>query len=213
MNIRRFTNQATKIFKLIKGDIGRPFTDQVSQLIYPELAEDALEVLRTLIFTEKQIPTSDGRWFTTRIMPYRTFDDRIDGLVITFVNISDLKQIEEGLNETNQLFRLLLNSTSDIIIKLSTDLKILEFNSAAEDFFGMKHDKVINQSYIELFVPKLLRHKAEQQLNQLLTKANMHKIEMKLVGANTLKMKTEWTANVFFNSQKLPLGIIITTKK
>ena len=213
LNIRRFTNQATKIFKLIKGDIGRPFTDQVSQLIYPELAEDALEVLRTLIFTEKQIPTSDGRWFTTRIMPYRTFDDRIDGLVITFVNISDLKQIEEGLNETNQLFRLLLNSTSDIIIKLSTDLKILEFNSAAEDFFGMKHDKVINQSYIELFVPKLLRHKAEQQLNQLLTKANMHKIEMKLVGANTLKMKTEWTANVFFNSQKLPLGIIITTKK
>ena len=213
LNIRRYTNQATKIFKLIKSDIGRPFSDQVSELIYPELTEDALEVLRTLIFTVKQIPTKDGRWFSTRIMPYRTFDDRIDGLVITFVNISDLKQIEEGLNETNQLFRLLLNSTSDIIIKLSTGLRILEFNLAAEEFFGMKHDKVINQSYIELFVPKLLRRKTEQQLNQLLTKADTHKIEMKLVGANTLEMKTEWTANVVFNSQNLPVGIIITTKK
>ncbi len=146
-------------------------------------------------------------------MPYRTFDDRIDGLVITFVNISDLKQIEEGLNETNQLFRLLLNSTSDIIIKLSTDLNILEFNSAAEEFFGMKHDKVINQSYIELFVPKPLRRKTEQQLNKLLTKADAHKIEMKLVGANTLEMKTEWTANVVFNSLNLAVGIVITTKK
>lgn len=213
LSIRRYTNQATKIFKLIKSDIGRPFTDQVSQLIYPELAEDALEVLRTLIFIEKQILTTDGRWFSTRIMPYRTFDDRIDGLVITFVDISDSKKTEEGLNITNQLFRLLLNSTRDIIIKLSTDLRIQEFNSAAEDFFGMKHDKVIDQSYIELFVPKSLRSKTEQKLNQLLTKADTHKIEMKLVGANTLEIKTEWTANVVFNSQNLPLGIVITTKK
>ena len=213
LNIRRYTNQATKIFKLIKSDIGRPFTDQVSQLVYPELTEDAIEVMRTLIFTEKQIPTTDGRWFSTRIMPYRTFEDRIDGLVITFVNVSDLKQVEEGLNETNQLFRMLLNSTSDVIIKLSTDWKIQEFNLAAEEFFGMKYDEVINQSYIELFVPKSLRQKTEKQLNQLLTKADMHKIGMKVVGAKTHEMETEWTANAIFNSLKLPLGIIITTKK
>ena len=97
LNIRRYTNQATKIFKLIKSDIGRPFTDQVSQLLYPALEEDALEVLRTLIFIEKQIPTKDGRWYSIRIMPYRTFDDRIDGLVITFIDISKLKMVEEKL--------------------------------------------------------------------------------------------------------------------
>jgi two-component system CheB/CheR fusion protein len=124
LNIRRFTNQATKIFKLIKSDIGRPFTDQVSDLIYPDVATDALEVLRTLVFIEKKIPTKDGRWFTIRIMPYRTFDDRIDGLVITFINRSDLKQVEIKLNETDQMTRFLLNSSSDRIIKLSNELKI-----------------------------------------------------------------------------------------
>jgi two-component system, chemotaxis family, CheB/CheR fusion protein len=103
LNIRRFTNQATKIFKLIKSDIGRPFTDQASQLLYPDLAEDATEVLRTLIFIEKQIPTKDGRWYSIRIMPYRTFDDRIDGLVITFIDISELKMIEEKLNKLKKL--------------------------------------------------------------------------------------------------------------
>lgn len=102
LNIRRYTNQATKIFKLIKSDIGRPFTDQVSQLQYPGLAEDALEVLRTLIFIEKQIPTKDGRWFSIRIMPYRTLDDRIDGLVITFIDISELKLVEEKLQKMNK---------------------------------------------------------------------------------------------------------------
>lgn len=213
LNIRRYTNQATKIFKLIKSDIGRPFTDQVSQLIYPELSEDALEVLRTLIFTEKQIPTRDGRYFSTRIMPYRTYDDRIDGLVITFINITDLKQVEEHLNENTQLFRLLLNSTSDVIVKLSTDWKILEFNSAAEKFFEMKRDMVINQNYIELFVPKSLRQKTGQQLKQLLKKSGEQKVKMKVHGANAQEIETEWTANVVFNSQNVPSGIIITTKK
>jgi two-component system CheB/CheR fusion protein len=213
LNIRRFTNQATKIFKLIKSDIGRPFTDLTSHLIYPELAEDSLEVLRTLILIEKQIPTKDGRWFSTRIMPYRTFDDRIDGLVLTFVNISDLKQVEEHVNETSQLFRLLLNSTSDVIFILSTNWDILEFNSAAEGFFGMKHDTVLNQNFIQLFVPKVLRTKTKKHLDLILTKPEMHKIKMKVVGAKEIEIEIEWMFHGILNSQKLPSRVIITSKK
>jgi len=99
LKIRRFTNQATQIFKLIKSDIGRPFTDQVSDLQYPELSADANEVLRSLVYIQKQIPTVDGRWFSVRIMPYRTSDDRIEGLVITFINISELKLMEKRCQE------------------------------------------------------------------------------------------------------------------
>ncbi len=97
LNIRRYTNQATNIFKFIKSDIGRPFTDQVSDLDYPEMSGDAKEVLRTLVFVQKQVPGKDGRWFSVRIMPYRTIDDRIEGLVITFIDITELKQAEEKL--------------------------------------------------------------------------------------------------------------------
>lgn len=112
LNIRRYTNQATKIFKLIKSDIGRPFTDQVSNLLYPEMTTDAFEVLKTLVYIQKQIPTNDGRWFLIRIMPYRTFDDRIDGLVITFINITESKNLEEKLRETERLYHLLLKTKS-----------------------------------------------------------------------------------------------------
>ena len=212
LNIRRYTNQATKIFKLIRGDIGRPFTDQVSQLIYPELAEDAREVLKTLTFIEKQIPTKDGLWLSTRIMPYRTFDNKIDGLVITFINTSDLKKAKDNLSEISQMFRILLNATNDVIINLSIDWKIQDFNSAAEDLFGLKYDKVVNQNFIELFVPKVYWENTEQQLNLILKEGNMHKIEMKVLGASAAEMEIEWTANVTYNSQKQPSGVIITTK-
>lgn len=100
LNIRRFTDQITKIFKLRQSDIGRPFTDVVSDLQYPEMTNDAQEVLRSLVFKEVAISTNDQRWFSVRIMPYRTFDDHIDGLVITFIDISKAKLLESELNKT-----------------------------------------------------------------------------------------------------------------
>jgi two-component system, chemotaxis family, CheB/CheR fusion protein len=66
------------------------------------MADDAIEVLTTLVFKEKQIPGKDGQWFSIRIMPYRTFHDRIDGLVITFINITELKQLEAKIIETTK---------------------------------------------------------------------------------------------------------------
>jgi two-component system CheB/CheR fusion protein len=97
LNVRRFTPQATKIIKLIPGDVGRPITDLVSHLKSLTLAEDAREVLRTMVSTENAIEASDGRWFTVRIMPYRTMDDRIDGVVITFADITAAKVLEAKL--------------------------------------------------------------------------------------------------------------------
>jgi two-component system CheB/CheR fusion protein len=101
LRLRRFTLQAKTIVKFIPSDVGRPFTDLASDLIYPALVTDAQEVLRTLIFSERSITTGDGRWFTVRIMPYRTMDNRIDGVVITFADITAAKKVEAGLREKN----------------------------------------------------------------------------------------------------------------
>jgi len=99
LNVRRFTTQVTKIIKLIPGDIGRPLTDLASDLLYPELIADAREVLGELGFAEKPVNTRDRRWFTVRIMPYRTRDNRIDGVVITFADITAAKTLEAQLRE------------------------------------------------------------------------------------------------------------------
>jgi two-component system CheB/CheR fusion protein len=109
LHVRRFTPGANKIFKLIPGDVGRPLSDIASDLLYPEMSEQAEEVLRTLAFMEKQVRTADGRWYTVRIMPYRTMNDVIAGLVMTFANITTVKDLERQLRDENDQLKLQLD--------------------------------------------------------------------------------------------------------
>ena len=99
LNIRRFTENLSKIFKLRNVDIGRPFTDLVNDMEYPELEAHARVVIGTLTSIETATSTLDGRWFSVRIMPYRTREDYIDGLVITFTDITVSKKLEIELKE------------------------------------------------------------------------------------------------------------------
>jgi two-component system CheB/CheR fusion protein len=108
LHIRSFTPGADKLFKLLPGDVGRPLSDIVSNLNYPGLAEEAQEVLRKLAFSEKQIDATDGRWFSVRIMPYRTMEDVIAGVVITFSNITAAKALESELRKENARLKELL---------------------------------------------------------------------------------------------------------
>jgi two-component system CheB/CheR fusion protein len=213
LNIRRFTIPAIKIFKLIKSDIGRPITDLVSDLIYPDLPDDALSVLNTLMFLKKQVPTKDGRWYSVRIMPYRTRDDKIDGVVITFFNISDLKEVEVKLHETEQMNALLLNSSSDIIIKLSADWKILEVNPSAEQYLGRKQKEMINKNYIQMFIPEPLRKKAGDDMNKILSESQDSSLKMKVKTAEGKLIEADWSVIVLLDIFKVPSGIILSLKK
>ncbi|WP_373317943.1 chemotaxis protein CheB [Spiribacter halobius] len=97
LNVRRYTERAAKIINLRESDIGRPLSDLTTSLEYPALHEDAHETLRTLVVSEKQIGTSNGRWFSVRIMPYRRLDNVIDGVVITLLDITETKALETSL--------------------------------------------------------------------------------------------------------------------
>lgn len=110
LKVRRFTPGANKLFKLIPGDVGRPLTDIANDLLYPGMIEEAQEVLRSLVFCERQIAASDRRWFTVRIMPYRTMEDVIGGVVITFTDISQAKALEAQLREENARLKELIGT-------------------------------------------------------------------------------------------------------
>jgi hypothetical protein len=92
LGVRRFTPATARLIKLIPSDFGRPSTDLVSALDYPELADDAREV-----------PASDGRWYAAHLLPHRTQDNRIDGVVITFSDIAMAKALESTLHDAQEL--------------------------------------------------------------------------------------------------------------
>jgi two-component system CheB/CheR fusion protein len=112
LKVRRFTTPTSKIIKLIAGDAGRPITDIASELVYPDLAEDAHEVLRTLVYKEKQVATRNERSFVVRIMPYRTLENVIDGVVITFTDVSASQASENALREQANQLRQMSESLS-----------------------------------------------------------------------------------------------------
>ncbi len=99
LNVRRFTPQAAKIINLIPSDVGRPITHIVSNLKYEALVDDIKAVIQTLIFKEAQVQTGDGCWYLMRIMPYRTLDNMVGGVVVTFTEITSVKRLEASLRE------------------------------------------------------------------------------------------------------------------
>ena len=99
LNVRRFTDHISRIVHLREADIGRPLSDLASTLIYPQLHADAKETLRTMAFSEKEIAATDGHWYMVRIMPYRTVANVIQGVVITFVDITAAKELESRLRK------------------------------------------------------------------------------------------------------------------
>ncbi|MGS5085012.1 PAS domain S-box protein [Hydrogenophaga sp. A37] len=132
LRITRFTPSAVEIFNFIPADIGRPLTDLTSHLHYGQLGEDARLVLERLVPIEREVGQSDGTWFLARLRPYRTIDDRIAGVVLTFVNITERKRAEE----VRLWLSAVVTASSDAIISFSLDKTILSWNGGAERIFG-----------------------------------------------------------------------------
>jgi two-component system CheB/CheR fusion protein len=137
LRIKRFTAQATRIISLIPADVGRPLRDLVSNLSYEHLVDDAKQVLATLVFKETQVQTTDGHWHFMRILPYRTADNVIDGVVFTFTDITPLKQLEASLRESQAALeeaRLLAESViatvREPLLVLDAELRIVSANRA-----------------------------------------------------------------------------------
>ena len=95
--VRRFTLQAKSLINFIPSDVGRPISDLASELLYPELAADSRQAMQSLTAVERSITARDGRWFAVRVMPYRTMDNLIDGVVLTFTDTTVAKKLEGSL--------------------------------------------------------------------------------------------------------------------
>jgi len=102
LKIKRFTPRLTDLFSLTPGDVGRPITDFTHQLDYDGLVADARKVLDHLTPIEREIRSRNDGWYLVRIRPYRTVDDKIDGVVATFVDVSERRQMEDALRTANQ---------------------------------------------------------------------------------------------------------------
>jgi two-component system CheB/CheR fusion protein len=128
LRIKLFTPPATKLMNVIETDMGRPIGHISNNLAYENLVKDAEAVLKTLVFKETEVRTKDGHWYFIRIFPYRTIDNVIDGVVITFVDIHELKKATEKTRKLQEYAESILDTVREPLIVLNKDLRVVSAN-------------------------------------------------------------------------------------
>jgi len=150
LHIKRFTFEATKLVKLLPSDIGRPIGDLTSSLAYDQLEEDAAEVLRHLVVHQKEVQTREGEWRQVRISPYRTAQNVIDGVVITFIDIHRLKKAEEAAQQARHYSECIVGTIREPLVVLDESLSVVTANRAFYRTFRTLAGKVERKGIYEL---------------------------------------------------------------
>jgi|GEM_PF-2575897 len=168
-NIMRFTPAATRIMDLITSDKVRPVGHIVSNLKdYDRLLKDILEVLDTLISKELEVQILTGAWYTLHIMPYRTLDNVIEGAVITFVDITERKKIQENLEKANDQLRLavVVRDAHDAVTVQDLDGRTIAWNPAAVRMYGWSEAEALMMN-IRDRIPEGLREESLAKIHHL----------------------------------------------
>lgn len=160
LRVKRFTDRVTELFSLTPADEGRPIIDFAHQLEYDDLVKDARAMLADLTPIRREVRSRGGRWYDLRLRPYRTVDDKIDGVVITFMDVTDRRQIEEALRESEKQLRqrkLLIDLSRDAMFIWEFDVGIIEWNRGSEELYGYGRTEALGKRSEELLhttVPK-----------------------------------------------------------
>lgn len=145
--IKRYTPRAIDVFSIIPSDIGRSLLDITHRLEYDKLADDAAEAFDSLRLIERELKSNDGRWYLARFVPYRTTEDRIDGAVLSFIDITGRRQAEDRLREGERRMRIVAEGTRDYaIITFDDGGAITSWNAGAERIFGYTEAEMIGRS-------------------------------------------------------------------
>lgn len=155
MLVKWFTPPTASLFNLIQTDRGRSLQDITHRLDYPDMIDDAKEAFRNLRVIEREVKTNDNRWFLTKILPYRTVEDRIDGAVLNFVDISERVKAQGALREGLERLRMISESTKDFaIISMDEQGIVTGWNRAAEILFGYAASEIEGHRLDCIFTPE-----------------------------------------------------------
>ena len=161
LKIKRFTPAATDIFNLIQTDLDRPISDITSKIRYKQLKKDSQEVLDTLMVKETEVQDTNNNWFAIRMSPYRTIENIIDGVVITFVNITKIKRAEKALrdSETNRRLAAVVRDSNDAITVQDFEGNITAWNKGAVNMYGYSEGEALKMNILDI-VPEDKRKEA-----------------------------------------------------
>jgi PAS domain S-box-containing protein len=155
LRVKLSTPRVRDVFNLLPVDAGRPLSDITSSLDDNRLVSDAELVLEHLQTIERELEASDGRCYLTRILPYRTTEDRIEGVVLTFLDVTKRRHAESLVRASEERLRLLIDSVKDYaIFTIADDAAVASWNSGAQRMFGYAEAEIVGRPFATLFTPE-----------------------------------------------------------
>ena len=150
LRIRRFTREATNLYRLLPSDVGRPLSDIKSNLESEALLAKALSVLESLVPNEQEVRTFDGTWYLLRIQPYRTLDNVIEGVVLTFTDISKRIEAEAAVQLARELAENIVNTMREPLLVLDGGLQVVSANLAFYQYFQVLPADTVGRKIYDL---------------------------------------------------------------
>jgi two-component system CheB/CheR fusion protein len=150
IRIKRFSRPLTNIFKLITTDIGRPISDIVHNLKYDDLLNDIKQVLNHLGRVEKEMEAKSGIWFNMRILPYRTLENIIDGVVVTFNDVTAQKTNEFTAKEAMAFAEGVIDTIREPMVVLDDKLRVLSANESFYKTFKVDPEDTLKKRIYDL---------------------------------------------------------------
>ena len=177
LRIKRFTPRAQKLFNVLSSDVGRPLSDLTRKIDYNSLPNDAERVLLDLIPIEREVRHENGRYFLVRIVPYRTGEDKIDGVVLNFVDITKRKEAEDELQaaarareQQARLFDTTLSSIADFAYTFDREGRFLFANRPLANLLGVTPEAMVGKNFFDLGYPDELAARLQQQIRAVFEK-------------------------------------------
>ena len=216
MCVRRFTLEAANIINLIQTDIGRPLGHVSTNLSYEGMLDDLAEVLKSLIPKEIEVLTTTGQWYSMRIIPYRTTDNRIDGAVLTFTSIEDQKQAQQSLKasvlemeQAKDLANAISDMNPDPLVTLDKDGKCILANLAASEMMNVRADDLMGKDFSEILSGIQVNIDLESKLKAAHQDASDFKTEAFAVEASGGKESYFIHGRIIKRSDELPYRILL----
>jgi two-component system CheB/CheR fusion protein len=214
-NILRFTPSIIQVINLITSDLGRPVGHIVTNLVgYDTLVEDIKAVLDSLVPREVEVQTKSGTWFLLRIRPYRTLDNVIEGAVISFFDINEIKKMRDALEKANNQLRLavVLRDAHDAIMLKDLDGRIMAWNPAAERLYGWSEAEALQMNIREL-IPEAEQAGYLLQVQQLCSNMQLKPYRTARIAKDGTIKQVWLTATALLNEAGQVYGIATTERE
>jgi two-component system, chemotaxis family, CheB/CheR fusion protein len=150
LKIKSFTKEATNLIKMIESDVGRPLSDIMSNLKYDKLIGDIQQVIERLTYKELELETNDGKWFQTKIMPYKTSKNIIDGAIITFNNISLVKKQIMDANDSKQFAESIIQTVREPLLVMDSEMRLVSANKSFYKTFNVTPEETLKKILYDL---------------------------------------------------------------